>query len=1101
VTAEATARHTFAGVQIPADRAQAVAHAQAERGYQVAGANAYKVLGQAHAALDRGYWITETAALAAVGAAFAASNGTPWAYYDAAEAAAYLTWVTAAANAQETLRVATADAEKTAEIALADADLASASAVANANANAGTAVASADLSLATAQASMIASLGAGGSYQATYPEVSTAPDLAGRYAIPAASAGDYQATITASYSSNYYYSYWGWYGMGGLGWYGGLGYYGGLGGWGYGLGYGSAYYDAYYSGLGGYGWYGGLGGWFGGWSSGWWNPWWYGYGLTNPPEPDLEPGYWNIRGAVDKVLGAGAGELARYLAAPLSLLQTDSVPGIPASVSSITTAGPSPAATPPPLAPTAFAASAAPAAAATATSVSCKGYSEKEVADILGVFNPDLGAFWRGRGHVVRVPFGRRDDGAAGPSVTVSVDVEPRAGNRPAKGRALQDIWVTVPNTWNSAQVARYIQQQAAAENSPLESEFASFQRTLAADQRREQQLARERELAAKFDALLNEKLELGDALAFATGVREGLIQGVKDGLLGMAWSTSSFLFQINPVSRGVGYLLTGGDIGADEEAMLLRFSGATWEAIKKAPETIARLAEVKQEVEQFLFAEGARALTALIEGDRSYLDSRMNKLSPLAQEALDLARTAVTEIGIFLVDHMDAKSLGKLVGQVIYEVIEDAVITAAVGALELATAGGAMPVAGAAVAAKGAKLVRLLNRLEKLPGFNAKSVVKALDRLQDLAVWMMKYPMCFVAGTKVHTPSGLKNIEDIRPGDLVLTRDEHDPTSENRFRRVLELFQTNPKRLLTIRFQPDETRTAESLTCTREHPFYVSSQAEADYDTVSIGQLRSGTSASKPAIHTAVAEVEPASFVAAKDLHAGDKLVLADGREATVLSIQEQQAPDGKTFTTYNLAVEGHHTYFVGEAGVWVHNTGNPCDEAFEIFAKKFADTDNPIVSAKAARDHLATLVDEATEGTALYRKHFSDLEQLVVKEFETEKGSAAWKKYLESIKGAAPDDMPNAHAHHVLFKKGLREAQQSLVREGQDLLRKVGIDPLFGKEVLYWAPNAVKDQHSGATLLKLVEDLRALSARNAVRQDYVKVLEKHAKTAARRT
>jgi hypothetical protein len=78
--------------------------------------------------------------------------------------------------------------------------------------------------------------------------------------------------------------------------------------------------------------------------------------------------------------------------------------------------------------------------------------------------------------------------------------------------------------------------------------------------------------------------------------------------------------------------------------------------------------------MEQFLFAEGAAALTALINNDRTYLDSRAQKLSPLAQEALDTARTAITEIGIYLIDHTNAETFGKIVGQVIYEVLEDAV-------------------------------------------------------------------------------------------------------------------------------------------------------------------------------------------------------------------------------------------------------------------------------------------------------------------------------------------------------------------------------------------------------------------------------------------
>jgi hypothetical protein len=102
---------------------------------------------------------------------------------------------------------------------------------------------------------------------------STAPDLAQRYTIPAASALDYQANITA-YNQNSHWGYYGlggWYGMGGYyglgGWYGGLGGYYGMGSYYGGLG---SYYG-YYGGMGG--WYGGMGGWYGGLGGyGWYGP-------------------------------------------------------------------------------------------------------------------------------------------------------------------------------------------------------------------------------------------------------------------------------------------------------------------------------------------------------------------------------------------------------------------------------------------------------------------------------------------------------------------------------------------------------------------------------------------------------------------------------------------------------------------------------------------------------------------------------------------------------------------------------------------------------------------------------------------------------------
>jgi len=144
--------------------------------------------------------------------------------------------------------------------------------------------------------------------------------------------------------------------------------------------------------------------------------------------------------------------------------------------------------------------------------------------------------------------------------------------------------------------------------------------------------------------------------------------------------------------------------------------------------------------------------------------------------------------------------------------------------------------------------------------------------------------------------------------------------------------------------------------------------------------------------------------------------------------------------------------------------------------------------------------MVDATEVGPAMYRKHYWDLEQLVVGQFQSDKGRTAWKDYLTGIKGAAPSDMPNPHAHHILFKKGLGEVQQMLVREGQDLLRKVGIDPLFGEEVLYWAPNGVKDQHSHSTLLSLIEDLREAANDQLDRSEYVRILKRHAEVAAAR-
>jgi hypothetical protein len=45
---------------------------------------------------------------------------------------------------------------------------------------------------------------------------------------------------------------------------------------------------------------------------------------------------------------------------------------------------------------------------------------------------------------------------------------------------------------------------------------------------------------------------------------------------------------------------------------------------------------------------------------------------------------------------------------------------------------------------------------------------------------------------------------------------------------------------------------------------------------------------------------------------------------------------------------------------------------------------------------------------------------------------------KYLRGLVGGPIDP----HAHHILFKKGLGEAQQKLVKEGQELLRNMELN-----------------------------------------------------------
>ncbi|WP_070128256.1 AHH domain-containing protein [Bacillus mycoides] len=104
------------------------------------------------------------------------------------------------------------------------------------------------------------------------------------------------------------------------------------------------------------------------------------------------------------------------------------------------------------------------------------------------------------------------------------------------------------------------------------------------------------------------------------------------------------------------------------------------------------------------------------------------------------------------------------------------------------------------------------------------------------------------------------------------------------------------------------------------------------------------------------------------------------------------------------------------------------------------------------------------------------------------TMKGFLIIKRFLTGDPSVA---MKNPYVHHILFKKGLGQKQQELVREGQEILRRYGIDPIIGEENLVWAPNAVIGQHSLDALEIVVKRLRDVEAIDGDLDDIVEALK----------
>jgi hypothetical protein len=145
---------------------------------------------------------------------------------------------------------------------------------------------------------------------------------------------------------------------------------------------------------------------------------------------------------------------------------------------------------------------------------------------------------------------------------------------------------------------------------------------------------------------------------------------------------------------------------------------------------------------------------------------------------------------------------------------------------------------------------------------------------------------LCFASGTLVHTRDGLKAIDLLRAGDVVWSRSEYD-VGDSSWRKVTEAGCTGEHEIYEVVVSA-ETGQSETCRTTELHPFWI----------------ERGTA-------------EEGCFIAARSLPVGAQLRLADGSAAYVMSV----SATGVTEAVYNFSVEGWHTYYVGELGVWVHN------------------------------------------------------------------------------------------------------------------------------------------------------------------------------------
>jgi RHS repeat-associated protein len=139
----------------------------------------------------------------------------------------------------------------------------------------------------------------------------------------------------------------------------------------------------------------------------------------------------------------------------------------------------------------------------------------------------------------------------------------------------------------------------------------------------------------------------------------------------------------------------------------------------------------------------------------------------------------------------------------------------------------------------------------------------------------------CFISGTKVITEKGNKPIQEIQVGDKVLSQDVE--TGEKDYKEVKQLFVHEVDTLVHVKIK------GTKISNTEEHPYWVDGKG----------------------------------WVEAKNLHKGDRVVLANGEKASVESVTKEKL--ATPVKVYNFEVADWHTYFVADLGVLVHNDCSP--------------------------------------------------------------------------------------------------------------------------------------------------------------------------------
>ncbi|WP_234856309.1 hypothetical protein [Acinetobacter junii] len=211
-----------------------------------------------------------------------------------------------------------------------------------------------------------------------------------------------------------------------------------------------------------------------------------------------------------------------------------------------------------------------------------------------------------------------------------------------------------------------------------------------------------------------------------------------------------------------------------------------------------------------------------------------------------------------------------------------------------------------------------------------------------------------FVAGTLVHTDRGLVPIQNIRIGDMVLSRHKIDD-EKLAYKRVTKISKTDDQPIwameLSGKVKGSDGFKEEFLFTTANHPFWTFENVSRDAIDTSSGKWKSvsdlemgsplsrydgefagifdirhlyQTTESNKAFYMVFPDYDAGIFL---DVNAYENNQLSvpnylkdESLEVVNWDENEDPIPDEYIATVYNFEVESSKTYFVGELGIWVH-------------------------------------------------------------------------------------------------------------------------------------------------------------------------------------